>query len=62
MKIINDYAPKHREYFKVRILDKQTNNEISIIRVDKNDSLMDAISNFARNTGYLRQQITYEFM
>ena len=62
MKIINDYAPKHREYFKVRILDKGTNKEISIIRVDKNDSLTDAISNFARNTGYLRAQITFELL
>lgn len=59
---VKDYTPTRREYFRVRILDKQTNNEISIIRVDKNDSLADAISNFARNMGYLRQQITYEFL
>ena len=59
---VKDYTPKHREYFKVRILDKGPNKEISIIRVDKNDSLTDAISNFARNTGYLRMQITYELL
>lgn len=59
---VKDYTPTRREYFRVRILDKQTNNEISIIRVDKNDSLTDAISNFARNTGYLRAQITHELL
>lgn len=59
---IKDYTPTRREYLKVRILYKRTNEEINIIRVDKNDSLTDAISNFARNTGYLRAQITYEFL
>lgn len=62
MMTVKDYTPTRREYFKVRILDKGTNKEISIIRVDKNDSLTDAISNFARNIGYLRQQITYELI
>jgi len=62
MKIINDYAPKHREYFKVRILDKRTNDEITTVKVGKNESLSEAIRNIARNMGYLRQQITYEFV
>ena len=62
MKIINDYAPKHREYFKVRILDKGTNKEITVVKIGKNDSLSEAIRNIAGNMGYLRQQITYEFI
>ena len=62
MKIINDYAPKHREYFKVRILDKRTNDEITTVKVGKNESLSEAIRNIARNMGYLRQQITYELL
>jgi len=62
MKIINDYAPKHREYFKVRILDKGTNKEITVVKIGKNDSLSEAIRNIAGNMGYLRQQITYEFL
>jgi len=62
MKIINDYAPKHREYFKVRILDKGTNKEITVVKIGKNDSLSEAIRNIAGNMGYLRNQITYEFM
>lgn len=62
MKIINDYAPKHREYFKVRILDKGTNKEITVVKIGKNDSLSEAIRNIAGNMGYLRQQITYEFV
>ncbi len=62
MKIINDYAPKHREYFKVRILDKGTNKEITVVKICKNDSLSEAIRNIAGNMGYLRQQITYEFI
>ena len=62
MKIINDYAPKHREYFKVRILDKGTNKEITIVKIGKNDSISEAIRNIAGNMGYLRQQITYEFI
>jgi hypothetical protein len=62
MMTVKDYTPTRREYFKVRILDKGTNKEISIIRVDKNDSLTDAIRNIAQNMGYLRQQITYELL
>lgn len=62
MKIINDYATKHREYFKVRILDKGTNKEITVVKICKNDSLSEAIRNIAGNMGYLRQQITYEFV
>ena len=62
MKIINDYTPKHREYFKVRILDKGTNREITIVKIGKNDSLSEAIRNIAGNMGYLRQQITYELI
>lgn len=62
MKIINDYAPKHREYFKVRILDKGTNKEITVVKICKNDSISEAIRNIAGNMGYLRQQITYEFI
>lgn len=62
MKIINDYAPKHLEYFKVRILDKGTNKEITVVKIGKNDSLSEAIRNIAGNMGYLRQQITYEFV
>lgn len=62
MKIINDYAPKHREYFKVRILDKGTNKEITVVKIGKNDSISEAIRNIAGNMGYLRQQITYEFI
>jgi hypothetical protein len=62
MKIISDYTPKHREYFKVRILDKRTNKEITVVKICKNDSLSEAIRNIAGNMGYLRQQITYEFV
>jgi hypothetical protein len=62
MKIISDYTPKHREYFKVRILDKRTNKEITVVKICKNDSLSEAIRNIAGNMGYLRQQITYEFI
>lgn len=62
MKIINDYAPKHREYFRVRILDKGTNKEITVVKIGKNDSISEAIRNIAGNMGYLRQQITYEFI
>ena len=61
MKIINDYTPKHREYFKVRILDKRTNDEITTVKVSKNDSLSEAIRNVAHNMGYLRNEITYKF-
>ena len=59
---VKDYTPTRREYFKVRILDKRTNDEITVVKIDKNDSLSDAIRNIARNMGYLRQQITYEFI
>ena len=62
MKIINDYTPKHREYFKVRILDKRTNDEITIVKVGKNESLSEAIRNIARNMGYFRSEITYELI
>ena len=62
MKIISDYTPKHREYFKVRILDTRTRKEITTVKVGKNESLSEAIRNVARNMGYLRQQITYEFI
>jgi hypothetical protein len=62
MKIISDYTPKHREYFKVRILDKRTNKEITVVKICKNDSLSEAIRNIAGNMGYLRQQITYELI
>lgn len=62
MKIISDYTPKHREYFKVRILDKGTNKEIAIVKIGKNDSLSEAIRNIARNMGYLRSEITHEFV
>jgi len=62
MKIISDYTTKHREYFKVRILDKRTNDEITTVKVGKNESLSEAIRNIARNMGYLRSQITYEFV
>ena len=62
MKIIKDYTPKHREYFKVRILDTRTRKEITTVKVGKNESLSEAIRNVARNMGYLRQQITYEFI
>ena len=62
MKIINDYTPQRREYFKVRILDKGTNKEITIVKVGKNDSLSEAIRNIVRNMGYLRSQITYELI
>lgn len=62
MKIINDYAPQRREYFKVRILDKGTNKEITIVKVGNNESLSEAIRNIAGNMGYLRSEITYEFI
>ncbi len=62
MKIISDYTPKHREYFKVRILDKRTNDEITTVRVGKNESLSEAIRSIARNMGYLRSEITHEFV
>ena len=62
MKIINDYVPQRREYFKVRILDKGTNKEITIVKIGKNDSLSEAIRNIAGNMGYLRSEITYEFV
>ena len=62
MKIISDYTPKHREYFKVRILDKGTNKEITIVKIGKNDSISEAIRNIAGNMGYLRSEITYEFV
>ena len=62
MKIISDYTPKHREYFKVRILDTRTRKEITIVKIGKNDSISEAIRNIARNMGYLRSEITYEFV
>ena len=62
MRVIEDYTPTRREYFKVRILDKGTNKEITVVKIDKNDSLSEAIRNIAGNMGYLRQQITYEFV
>jgi len=62
MKIISDYTPKHREYFKVRILDTRTRKEITTVKVGKNESLSEAIRNIARNMGYLRSEITYEFV
>lgn len=62
MKIISDYTPKHREYFKVRILDTRTRKEITTVKVGKNESLSEAIRNVARNMGYLRSEITYEFV
>jgi len=62
MRVIEDYTPTHREYFKVRILDKGTNKEITVVKIGKNDSLSEAIRNIAGNMGYLRSQITYEFV
>ena len=62
MMTVKDYTPTRREYFKVRILDKGTNKEITVVKIDKNDSLSEAIRNIARNTGYLRMQITYELL
>jgi len=62
MKIISDYTPKHREYFKVRILDTRTRKEITTVKVGKNESLSEAIRNIARNMGYLRSEITHEFV
>ena len=62
MKIINDYTPKHREYFKVRIIDHKTSEAITIVKIGKNDSISEAIRNIAGNMGYLRSQITYEFV
>ena len=62
MRVIEDYTPTRREYFKVRILDKGTNKEITVVKIDKNDSISEAIRNIAGNMGYLRQQITYEFV
>ena len=59
---VKDYTPTHREYFKVRILDKETNKQLEIVKVAKNESLNEAIRNIAGNMGYLRQQITYEFI
>lgn len=62
MKIISDYTPKHREYFKVRILDTRTRKEITTVKVGKNESLSEAIRNIARNMGYLRSEITHELI
>ena len=62
MKIIKDYTPKHREYFKVRIIDSKTSEAITIVKIGKNDSISEAIRNIAGNMGYLRSQITYEFV
>jgi hypothetical protein len=62
MKIINDYTPKHREYFKVRIIDRKTSEAITIVKIGKNDSISEAIRNIARNMGYLRSEIKYEFV
>ena len=62
MKIISDYTPKHREYFKVRIIDRKTSEAITTVKVGKNESLSEAIRNIARNMGYLRSEITYEFV
>jgi len=62
MKIISDYTPKHREYFKVRIIDRKTSEAITIVKIGKNDSISEAIRNIAGNMGYLRSQITYEFV
>ena len=62
MKIISDYTPKHREYFKVRIIDRKTSEAITIVKIGKNDSISEAIRNIARNMGYLRSEITYEFI
>ena len=62
MRVIEDYTPTHREYFKVRILDKGTNKEITIVKIGKNDSLSEAIRNIAGNMEYLRSEITYEFV
>ena len=62
MKIIKDYTPKHREYFKVRILDTRTRKEITTVKVGKNESLSEAIRNIAGNMGYLRSEITHEFV
>jgi len=62
MKIISDYTPKHREYFKVRIIDRKTSEAITTVKVGKNESLSEAIRNIARNMGYLRSEITYEFI
>ena len=62
MRVIEDYTPTRREYFKVRILDKGTNKEITIVKIGKNDSLSEAIRNIAGNMGYLRSQITYELI
>ena len=62
MKIIKDYTPKHREYFKVRIVDTRTRKEITTVKVGKNESLSEAIRNIARNMGYLRSEITHEFV
>lgn len=59
---VKDYTPTRREYFRVRILDKGTNKEIAVVKICKNDSLSEAIRNIAQNMGYLRQQITYEFV
>ena len=62
MKIISDYTPKHRQYFKVRIIDRKTSEAITIVKIGKNDSISEAIRNIARNMGYLRSEITYEFV
>lgn len=62
MKIISDYTPKHREYFKVRIIDRKTSEAITTVKVGKNESLSEAIRNIARNMGYLRSEITHEFV
>ena len=62
MKIISDYTPKPREYCKVRIFDTRTRKEITTVKVGKNESLSEAIRNIARNMGYLRSEITHEFV
>lgn len=59
---VKDYTPTRREYFRVRILDRETKKEIEIVKVAKNESLNEAIRNIAQNMGYLRQQITYELL
>lgn len=59
---VKDYTPTRREYFKVRILDRETKKEIEIVKVAKDESLNEAIRNIAQNMGYLRRQITYELL
>lgn len=62
MKTINEYTPTQREYFRLQILNKETNSEITTVKVNKNESLTSAISNIAQNLGYLRNEITYKFV